>query len=109
MAGYLHKRGDLVESDESIITIGYRDMFRLIGAINLTARFAKNQWHQRKIISIHFRIQTALRNGKHSFSLDLDSALAVSKALMLLYNKPISNIIKEAVSAKDSDIKRVIV
>jgi hypothetical protein len=64
MAGYLHKRGDLVESDESIITIGYRDMFRLIGAINLTGVSLKiNGINERSSLYIlEFRQHCAMGN-----------------------------------------------
>lgn len=77
------------------LTIGYRDMFRLIAAINMVASRAKDQLHQRQIISINFQLQKAIRNGEHSFIINEFDAAAISEALEMLLNKPFRQIVRE--------------
>lgn len=89
---------------EPIIEIGYRDALKLIGAINAIAFKIESPAQKRAIVSVHFSIQKALRDGKFSFILDLGMALTISKALELFYEKSISDIIRDAISSAGNKV-----
>lgn len=79
------------------IVIGRREISRLIGAINTSSLSADNRdmYAKRTVLSLHLKLQKAVRDCSREFQLTPQEAAAIPDALELLFHLPFKTIVKE--------------